>query len=396
MLNDEAEQPQAPIPSARKDWARSGKSFDSLGETSRLESKATRKRVAVGRARIGTAVVGYGYWGPNLVRNVCEQAALDLRALCESAPDQRRAFAHRFPQARPTDQIADVLEDRRIAAIVIATPPDTHYRLAKLALEAGKHVLVEKPLATTLEDAEDLVRLAVRSGRLLMPGHTFIYSPAVNAVSDAIKSGDLGDIHFITSSRMNLGKYTRAGVICDLAPHDLSILLHWLQRPLLEVSATGSSVLRKGVAETAFMTYCFAGGTTANVQISWLAPRKLRQMIVVGSRRMVQYDDTAADEPVRIYDRGLDMLPPAPRSFGEHQLVYRTGDVLIPRINPAEPLSLELADFATSIREGTEPQSSMTLGLSIVAALESAEHSMKMRGAPQRVSVPAVAQGDSA
>ncbi len=275
-----------------------------------------------------------------------------------------------------------MLADPAVEAVVIATPPQTHYALAKRALQAGKHVLVEKPLATRLDDAYELAELAASNDVVLMPGHTFIYSPAVNTVRELIRGGVVGDVHFVTSSRMNLGKYNNDGVVCDLAPHDLSILLYWLEQPLVEVAASGSSVLRQGVPETAFMTFTFEGGQSANVQISWLAPRKLRQMIVVGSQRMVSYDDTAADEPVRVYDRGMDMLPPTPANFGEHQLIYRTGDVVIPRVEPAEPLRLELEDFARAIRTGSEPRSSLALGLEIVAAVELAEKSLRAGGKP--------------
>ena len=245
-------------------------------------------------------------------------------------PANLNLFSRRHPDARAVRDLDAVLVDPAIEAVVIATPPQTHHALVKRALEAGKHVLVEKPSATRLEDAHDLAAVAAANNRVLMPGHTFIYSPAVNTVRDLIRDGVIGDVHFITSSRMNLGKYNEDGVVCDLAPHDLSILLYWLEQPVVEVAVSGSSVLRQGVPETAFMTLTFAHGQTANVQISWLAPRKVRQMIVVGSQRMVQYDDTASDEPVRIYDRGMDMLPPTPANFGEHQLIYRTGDVVDP------------------------------------------------------------------
>ena len=213
-----------------------------------------------------------------------------------------------------------------------------------------------------------------------MPGHTFIYSPAVNTVRNLIRSGVVGDVHFVTSSRMNLGKYQRDGVVCDLAPHDLSILMYWLEQPVVEVAASGSCVFRQGVPETAFLTLTFAGGISASVQLSWLAPRKLRQMIVVGRNRMVQYDDTASDEPVRVYDRGMDHGPTS--SFGEHQLVYRTGDVVIPRVEPQEPLALELQDFANAIRTGEQPRSNVGLGLDIVAAVEMAQASMMDNGVP--------------
>jgi predicted dehydrogenase len=337
---------------------------------------------------VGTAVVGYGYWGPNLARNVAECPQLRLAALCDLEPAHRRLFSRRHPDARAVGDLDALLSDPSIDAVVIATPPQTHHALAKRALQAGKHVLVEKPLATRLEDAHELAEIAGTNGRVLMPGHTFIYSPAVNTVRDLIRSGVVGDVHFITSSRMNLGKYNGDGVVCDLAPHDLSILLYWLEQPIVEVAVSGSSVLRQGVPETAFMTITFAQGQTANVQISWLAPRKLRQMIVVGSQRMVQYDDTASDEPVRIYDRGMDMLPPTPANFGEHQLIYRTGDVVIPRVEPQEPLRLELEDFAHAIRTGEEPRSNLALGIEIVAAIELAEASLRAGGQPLTLSVP--------
>jgi predicted dehydrogenase len=180
---------------------------------------------------------------------------------------------------------------------------------------------------------------------------------------------------------MNLGKYQRDGVILDLAPHDLSILLNWLNKPLTEVTASGCSVYQDGVHETAFLTLGFEGGTQANVQVSWLAPRKMRQMVVVGSRQMAQYEDTAADDPVRIFDRGMDFAEP-PANFGEYRLTYRTGDIVAPRIEPAEPLGLELKDFASAILEGTEPVSNARLGLEVVLGLEALENSLRASGEP--------------
>ena len=262
----------------------------------------------------------------------------------------------------------------------MATPPRTHHGIVRAALEAGKHVLVEKPLATTSADAIDLIEIAARNGRTLMPGHTFVYSPPVNKVKELIDADVLGEVYFVTSSRMNLGKYQADGVICDLAPHDLSILLYWLQQPVVEVAATGRSVFQDGVHETAFITLTFAGGTSANIQVSWLAPRKVREMTVVGSHRMVQYDDTATDEAVRVFDRGMEFS--TPKTFGEYQLTYRSGDMIVPRLEPAEPLSLELADFAHAIRTGAEPRSNAQLGLEIVLAMEAAEESLRRNGQP--------------
>jgi predicted dehydrogenase len=363
-------------------WGNGGVATNGSADTATLAELAGRERIVRREPPLGTAVVGYGYWGPNLVRNIAECPQLRLAGLCDLDTANLRLFGQRHPEARAVRELDALLVDPAIEAVVIATPPQTHHALAKRALRAGKHVLVEKPLATRLRDAHELAELAAANQRLLMPGHTFIYSPAVNTVRDLIRDGVVGEVHFVTSSRMNLGKYNGDGVVCDLAPHDLSILLYWLEQPIVEVAVSGSSVLRRGVPETAFMTLTFAGGQAANVQISWLAPRKLRQMIVVGSQRMVQYDDIASDEPVRIYDRGMDMLPPTPANFGEHQLIYRTGDVVIPRVEPQEPLRLELEDFARAIRTGKEPRSNLALGIEIVAAIELAETSLRAGGKP--------------
>src|ERR1700722_4014049 len=270
--------------------------FDGTGAGATITDFPARERIVPRTTPIGTAIVGYGYWGPNLARNVAERPELALQGLCDRDPVQLAAFCNRHPQARAVEELDAVLCDPSVEAVIVATPPKSHHAIVKRALEAGKHVLVEKPLATRLDDAQELAELAESSGLVLMPGHTFIYSPAVNAVRDLIHSGVIGDIHFVTSSRMNLGKYQSDGVVCDRAPYDLSILLYWLYQPLFEGAASGRSVFHDGIAEGAFLTLTFAGGSTANIQLSWLAPRKVRQMIVVGSKRMVQYDHTADHE----------------------------------------------------------------------------------------------------
>jgi predicted dehydrogenase len=336
---------------------------------------------------INLAVVGYGYWGPNIVRNVMERPELSLWGLCEMNAERTEKFSARYPGVHTTASFDEVLADPAVDAVSIATPPRTHYALVKQALEAGKHVLVEKPLATTGEDAQELLELAEREGLVLMPGHTFLYSPAVNKVRSLIDSGELGEIYFITSSRMNLGIYQPDGVVNDLAPHDLSILLYWLEQPVAMVSASGSTVFQNGVPETAFLTLAFEQGATANVQLSWLAPHKVRQTIVVGSKRMVVYDDAAVDGAVRIYDRGVDFTEPT--NFGEYQLTYRSGDMIVPRLDPAEPLGLELADFANAIETGEDPRSHARLGVEIVRILEAAHESLTSAGKPVSLGAPA-------
>ncbi len=344
---------------------------------------------------IGTMVVGYGYWGPNIVRNVVERPEFRLMGLCELQESRIDDFRRRHPGVWIERDLDTALADPRVEAVAIATPPHTHFALVSRALEAGKHVLVEKPLARRSEEAAELVAMAEERDLVLMPGHTFLYSPAVNKVRDLIREDELGEIYFVTSSRMNLGLYQPDGVVLDLAPHDLSILLHWLGKPLVEVSANGRSVFRESIHETAFLTLRFEGGAQANVQLSWLAPRKLRQMVVVGSKRMVQYEDTAADDSVRIYDRGLDFdAEQAPANFGEYRLTYRTGDMVAPRLQALEPLGQELSDFAAAIREGTMPVSNGRLGVEVVLGLEALEQSLHAQGEPVPVpSVDAVLDG---
>ena len=331
-------------------------------------------------APVRVAVIGLGYWGPNLVRNLQECGNSELVAVCDKRIDALEKIGRRYPAVKMTTDLADVLASDEIDAVAIATPVATHHLIAAAALRAGKHVFVEKPLAFSTAEALDLARLADENGCVLMPGHTFLYSPPVSKVRDLIVEGELGEIYFITSSRMNLGIYQPDGVVCDLAPHDISILLYWLGRSVSVVAASGCTVFQEGVPETAFLTLSFEEGCTANVQISWLAPRKVRQMVVVGSKRMVQYDDTSSDDIVRVYDRGFDFAQPA--NFGEYKLTYRSGDMVAPRILAAEPLSLELEDFAAAITKGRQPRSDARLGLEIVRVLEAAHASLQAHGRP--------------
>jgi predicted dehydrogenase len=336
---------------------------------------------------IGIAIVGFDHWGPNVVRNILEQPEFRLLALCELDGKPSADFFRRHEGVRVESDLDQLLRDDRIEAVAIAAPPRTRHELVRRALSAGRHVLVEKPLATNVADAQDLIREAETAGVMLMPGHTSVYSPSVDKVRELICSGEVGDVYFITSSRMNLGLDRRDGVISDLAPHDLSILLYWLDRRVTQISAAGQSIFQLGIPETASLTVGFEGGTTANVQISWLAPRRMRQMVVVGSKRMIQYEDASSDESVRIYDRGVDCDDAqAPATLGEYHLTYRSGDIVKPRIEAAEPLALELQDFARAIRTGEKPRSNSSLGLEIVRALEAAYLSMERDGEPIELS----------
>ncbi len=353
--------------------------------------------------RLGFGVIGYGYWGPNLARNVAESSDFRLAGMCELDDNRIADFKAKYRDVKVVRELDRMLADPKVDAVAVATPPATHFPLAKRALEAGKHVLVEKPLAVSSREAAELVKLADELGLVLMPGHTFVYSPAVNKVDELIREGVLGEIYFATSSRMNLGKYQQSGVVQDLAPHDLSILIYWLRKRVTQVTASGRSVFQADIPETAFLTLTFDGGAQANVQLSWLAPRKLRQMLIVGSDRMVQYDDSHADESVKVYDRGLEFsAPPArsaklptPANFGEYRATYRAGDIVSPRIDAAEPLGLELSDFAEAIREGKVPRSSAEFGLEVVLALEALERSFRLGGQPVQIPENATANGNA-
>jgi predicted dehydrogenase len=325
-------------------------------------------------------VVGLGYWGPNLVRNLYELPEADLRWGCDLDEERLIKQGLRYPAVRMTRRFEDLLADDELEAVAIATPVSTHYALARAALEAGKHVFVEKPLAASAAEARTLLELARERDLVLMPGHTFLYSPPVNVVRDLITSGELGDIYFASTSRVNLGLHQHdVSVVWDLGPHDFSILCYWLDELPVRASAWSRSCILEDSHDVAFINLQFPQGTIAHVELSWLAPSKLRRTAVVGSRKMVVYDDTS-NEPVRVFDSGVTL--PDPASFGEYQLTYRSGDIVSPRVDPVEPLSLMVADFCTSIRLGKEPRSSAKLGYDVVQIAEAVDRSLAAAGAP--------------
>jgi predicted dehydrogenase len=338
-------------------------------------------------ADVGIAVVGLGYWGPNLVRNVNELTEARLEVVCDLREDQLEKIGRRYPAARTTTDFASVLDDPAIDAVVLATPVSTHHPLAVAALSAGKHVFVEKPLASSSAESRELIELADDRGLTLMPGHTFLYSPPVQMVRNLIESGELGDIYFISTSRVNLGLHqSDASVAWDLGPHDFSILRYWLEETPEHVTALSRGCIIPDTPDVAFINLDFPSGTIAHVEIAWLAPSKLRRTTVVGSRKMVVYDDTS-NEPVRVFDSGVSL--PNPATFGEYRMTYRTGDIVSPRVDPAEPLLVELRDFVNAIRTGERPRSSAQLGLEVVRMIEGVDASLAAGGA--RVKLPDVA-----
>src|SRR5690349_10019063 len=327
---------------------------------------------------VGIAVAGPGYWGPNLLRVLGDNLDAEVRWLCDLDTERLARYRRRYPGARVTTRMERVLADPDVDAVIIATPVHTHYELAAKALEAGKHVFVEKPLAQSSELADDLAVIARERGRILMCGHTFLYSPPVRAVKRMIEAGTLGDIFFISSSRVNLGLHQRdVSVIWDLGPHDFSILLYWLSELPTSVRAVGRDSIVKGIVDVAFVTMSFASGIVVNVELSWLAPSKLRRTVLVGSERMVIYDD-GAPEPVRVFDRGVVYRDP--ETFGEYHLSYRSGDVISPRIESHEPLSLELADFVNAITNDESMEFQTTVARSVVRIVEAADRSLQAGG----------------
>jgi predicted dehydrogenase len=324
------------------------------------------------------AVVGLGYWGPNLVRNIQELPNAELAAVCDTRPEALETIARRYPAVATTTSYDEIVEDGEIDAVVIATPVSTHHPLALKALDAGKHVFIEKPLAASSEEARELMEAAAERELVLMPGHTFLYSPPVNTIRDLIASGDIGDVYFISTSRVNLGLHQAdVSVAWDLGPHDFSILRYWLGESPRHVSAMSRSCVTD-IPDIAFINLEFPSGTIAHVELSWLAPSKLRRTTIVGSRKMIVYDDTS-NEPVRVFDRGVN--PPNPETFGEFQLTYRAGDIVSPHVPAAEPLYLELSDFCDAIRTGAEPRSSAQIGLDVVRIIESVDASLESDGA---------------
>jgi predicted dehydrogenase len=328
------------------------------------------------RPPVKVAVVGAGYWGPNLVRNLHDLPLASLEVVCDHRPERLARISERYPEVRTTTDYAQVLDDPGIEAVAIATQVGTHAELATATLEAGKHVLVEKPLAASVAEAESLIELADRRNLTLMPGHTFMYSPPVNLIRGLIRAGDLGEIHFISSSRVNLGIHqSDVSVVWDLGPHDFSILRHWLDEIPQRVLAASRSCVIPGVADVAFVSLEFPSGILAHVELAWLAPSKLRRTAIVGSEKMVVYDDTS-NEPVTIFDSGV--MPQDGDTFGE-RLRYRAGDVLTPRVDPTEPLLLELQDFCNAVRTGETPTSSPAVGLDIVRMIEAVDRALAER-----------------
>jgi predicted dehydrogenase len=333
---------------------------------------------------VSVGVIGAGYWGKNYVRNFASLPEARLSWVCDAEPAARRRAARLAPTARITEDLERVLADPELDAVVISTNAAHHHRHTLAALEAGKHVLVEKPMAVDSEQAQQMHAAAGERGLVLMIGHLLLYHPAVEKLRRIIADGELGDIHYMYALRVNLGRIrSDENALWSFGPHDLSIIRYLLGSEPEMVWARGECYLQSGIEDVVFLNLQFPDRTMAQIHLSWLDPRKERRLTVVGSRKMVVFDDTHATEKLRIYDKGFDR-PPEYDTYGEY-LSIRHGDIHIPHIDLAEPLAVECRHFVSCVVTGAEPRTSARDGVEVVRVLAAAERSMREGGRPVRV-----------
>jgi predicted dehydrogenase len=329
---------------------------------------------------INVGVIGYGYWGPNLVRNLVECPGAAMKVVCDMKPERLAQVERRYPGLRTTTSASDLINDPQVDAVVIATPVKHHFEFALTALRAGKHVLVEKPLASTSAEATQLIDEAAARRLVLMVGHTFVYTGAVRKMRELSFSGDLGEIYYYDSVRINLGLFQHdVNVLWDLAVHDLAIMDYVLAQRPVAVSAPGFAHLPGEPENIAYMTMFFDGRLIAHVHVNWLSPVKMRRTLLGGSRRMVVFDDLETNEKVKVYDRGVSVNP-SPENVYQMRIGYRAGDMWAPRLEVAEALSVEMAHFVQCIDSGETPLSDGAAGLRVVRLLEAASMSMVHQG----------------
>jgi predicted dehydrogenase len=325
--------------------------------------------------RVG--VIGFGYWGPNIVRNLFETEDVRVDWVVDQRPERLALAKKRFPHIQVTTDAKEVISDPQIDAVAIVTPVSTHFCLATQALEAGKHVLLEKPMAASSAEAERLIELAEKRGLVLMVGHTFIYTGAVRKIKELMDIGELGDIQYFDSVRINLGPFRNdIDVLWDMAPHDLSILTDVIRQQPKYVSATGSA--HNGFTSVAYLTVHYDSSFLAHFHVSWVSPVKIRQILISGTRRMLTYNDLETTEKVRVYDRGVQVT--TTEGIYRTMIDYRIGDMWAPKVELKEALSVECAHFADCVRLKKRPQSDGIAGLRIVKLLEAASKSLAAEG----------------
>lgn len=331
---------------------------------------------------ISVGVVGCGYWGPNIIRNLKMLPNCRVRALCDLNESRLQHMRTLYSDIEGVTDYGHLLNGIGLDAVVVASPIRSHFPLAKAALLAGKHTFIEKPMASSSAECEELIEIAEKQGLILMIGHTFLYSSAVRKITEIVQAGDIGDIRYINSRRLNLGLYQRdINVAWDLAPHDISIILHVLGEFPIVVNCQGNAHITPGIEDVTNMSLTFRQKRFATIQSSWLEPRKIREMTFVGTRRMIVYDDLQTHEKVRIYDARVER-PPHYDTFAEFHYSYHYGDSYIPHVKQEEPLRVECAHFIDCIQSGDQPLTSGSDGLDMVRILEASTASLKANGAP--------------
>ena len=343
--------------------------------------------------QIKIGVVGCGYWGPNLIRNFRSLPDCDLKMMCDLSEKRLSHLRSLYPEVKGSPDYSHMLNGINLDAVVIATAVRTHFPLAKASLLAGKHTFIEKPMAASAHECEELVEIARKNGLVLMTGHTFLYSPAVRKIKEIIAKGDLGEIRYISARRLNLGLFQKdINVAWDLAPHDISIIQHIIGEQPATVNCRGSAHITPGIEDVTTMCLSYSGKRTAIIHSSWLDPRKVREMTIVGSKRMIVYDDVATLEKIRVFDARVE-CPPHYDTFAEFHYAYHYGDVYAPYIKQEEPLKTECQHFLDCIKHGNTPLSDGRQGLELVRILEASSESLKRGGAPIDFSVPLSANG---
>jgi predicted dehydrogenase len=326
-------------------------------------------------------VIGCGYWGPNLIRNFRVTPGAQVKVICDKDVERLNSLKALYPELQTQTEIEKVLNDKSIDAVIIATPVRFHFKMAKAALEAGKHTFIEKPMAASSEECEELIELAQKKNLRLMIGHTFLYSSPVRKIKAIVDSGDIGQIQYISSRRLNLGLFQKdINVAWDLAPHDISIILYIMEQTPQSVNCRGNCHVTPGIQDVTNMALTFKHNQLATIQNSWLDPRKVREMTIVGTRRMIVYDDVEPIEKIKIYDTRVDR-PPHYNTFAEFTYSYHYGDIYVPYVKQEEPLKVECAHFVDCINTGGTPLSDGRHGLELVRILEASSESLRQNGA---------------
>ncbi len=327
-------------------------------------------------------VVGCGYWGPNLIRNFRSLPDCKLKTICDISEARLRHLRGLYPEVEGETNYERMLADTTLDAIVIATSVKFHYPMAKASLLAGKHTFIEKPMAASVAQCEELLALAKKQGLILMVGHTFLYSPAVRKIKEIVDNGDIGQIRYISARRLNLGLFQKdINVAWDLAPHDISIILYIMGETPDSLNCRGAAHITPGIEDVTSMNLHFSQEKSAIIQSSWLDPKKVREMTIVGSERMIVYDDVAQQEKIKIFDVRVER-PPHYDTFAEFHYAYHYGDMYSPYIKQDEPLKTECQHFLDCIRTGRVPLTDGSRGLEVVRILEASSESLKMKGAP--------------